>query len=205
MHWFDRMAKQFAENPPKATRRSMLRGTAIAVAVAPFAPGALTYANNRMKALDSTEDCLNCLSRSAKRTQEAVNRCKQMTPKAGARPLMKPKGGGGGAKGGKGGKGAKKGMKPTEAAKRAACMAQTAKTFLEESDNCLKVECAGLGETAPPPVVVTPGSGGSGCPAGTKFCANTLCCYGADNCCPCNSIPEVGYVCCASVIGCDCC
>lgn len=210
MHWFDRMSKQFAANPPKATRRSLLRGTAVAVAVAPFAPGALTYANNRMKALDNTEDCVNCLSRSAKRTQEAVNRCKAETPKAGARALSGPKAGallkpkGGGAGGAKGGKG-KKGMKPTEAAKRAACMAKVAKTFLEESDNCLKVECAGLGETAPPPIVLPPGSGTEACPAGTKFCAGTLCCYGDDNCCPCTAIPGIGYVCCASVIQCDCC
>jgi hypothetical protein len=205
MHWFDRMAKQFAANPPKATRRSMLRGTAVAVAVAPFAPGALTYANNRMKGLDATEDCINCFSRSAKRTQEAVNKCKAETPKAGARALLKPKGGaaGGGSKGGKGGK-AKKGMKPTEAAKRAACMAKVAKGFLEESDNCLHIECAGLGESSPPPTVLPPSAGG-GCPSGTTFCAGTLCCYAGDNCCPCTAVPDIGYICCASVIQCDCC
>ncbi len=184
------------------TRRSMLRGTAVAVAVAPFAPGALTYANNKMKQLDGNEDCVNCLSRSAERTAARVARCKAETPKAGARLLLKPKGGGGGSKGGKGGKG-KKGMKPTEAAKRAACMGRTAKNFLEESDNCLKVECAGLGETAPPPIQAEQGPGPA-CPAGTKLCAGNVCCYGDDNCCPCASV-DGGFICCAAVIQCDCC
>jgi hypothetical protein len=208
MHWFDRMSKQFAAAPPTATRRSMLRGTAVAVAVAPFAPGALAYANRRLKRADSTEDCINCLSRSAGRTAAAVARCKAETPKAETASsrhlLLKPKGGGGskGSKGGKGGK-AKKGMKPTEAAKRAACMGRAAERFLEESDNCTKIECAGLGETAPRPVA--PGAGGgSGCPSGTKLCSGSLCCYGEDNCCPCASV-DGGSICCAAVIQCGCC
>jgi hypothetical protein len=201
MHWFDRMSKQFAAVPTSTTRRGMFRGAAVAAVVAPFAPGALTYASNRMKALDNTEDCVNCLSRSAGRNQARVNQCKLETPKAG-RALLKPKGSDGSKGGGKGGK--KKGLKPSEAAKRAACMSRAAKSFLEESDNCLKVECAGLGETAPPPIVVG-GGGGSGCPSGTKLCSGTLCCYGDDNCCPCPSIPGIGNICCASVIQCACC
>lgn len=198
MHWFDRVSQQFAAVPAQTTRRSFFRGTAVAVAVAPFAPGALTYANNRIKQRDSTEDCVNCLTRSAQRTQAAVARCKSETPNAGARLLRKPKGGG---KGGKGGK-SKKGAKPTEAAKRAACMGRAAERFLEESDNCTKIECAGLGETAPPPV--TAGQGPGGCPAGTRMCNDKICCYGEDNCCPCATI-DGGFICCASVIGCACC
>jgi len=204
MHWFDRMSQQFAAVPPRTTRRGVLRGTAVAVAVAPFAPGALAYANRRLRAQNSTEDCLNCLSRSAQRTQAAVAKCKGETPNA-TRLALRPKGGGGGAKGGKGGKG-KKGMKPTEASKRAACMARVAKTFLEESDNCLKIECAGLGETAPPPAHpgVEGGEAAGTCPSGTTLCSGTLCCYGGDNCCPCASV-DGGMICCAAVIQCNCC
>lgn len=202
MHWFDRMSQQFAAVPAETTRRGMFRGAAVAVAVAPFAPGALAYANRRLRRQNSTEDCLNCLSRSAQRTQAAVARCKGETPNA-MGVALRPKGGGGG-KGGKGGKG-KKGVKPTEASKRAACMARVAKTFLEESDNCLKVECAGLGETAPPPAhPVTAEGHESTCPSGTMLCSGTLCCYGGDNCCPCASV-DGGMICCAAVIQCNCC
>jgi hypothetical protein len=200
MHWFDRMSRQLAAVPTRTTRRGALRGAAVAAVVAPFAPGALAYANRRLKAQNSTEDCLNCLSRSAGRTRAAVALCKAETPKA-DRALLRPKGGGGG--GGKGSKG-KKGMKPTEASRRAACMARAAQRFLGESDNCVKIECAGLGETAPPPAHPTPGGGGSTCPSGTTLCSGSLCCYGGDNCCPCASV-DGGMICCAAVIQCSCC
>jgi hypothetical protein len=203
MHWFDRMSKQFAAARPTTTRRSMLRGTAVAVAVAPFAPGALTYAKNKVIQLDNTESCVNCLIITARRNQDRIDRCKGETPNAGSRLQLKPKRGGGG-KGTKGGKG-KKGMKPTEGAKRAACMSQSAATFLEESRTCLRIDCGGLGENSPKPIVIPPGQSPTACPPGTSMCAGTLCCYGDDKCCSCPTLPELGAICCAAVIGCSCC
>jgi hypothetical protein len=198
MHWFDRVSKQLAEVPTESTRGSFLRGAAVAVAVAPFAPGALSYANTRLRRRDSNDDCLYCLNRAEANSKKRFTECRESTPKAG-RALQLPKGGG---KGGKGGK-SKKGVKPSEAAKRAACMAKDSKRFLEETTSCVKLACAGFGETAPPPAT-GPNGGGTGCPSGTTFCSGTLCCYGSDNCCAC-ALVSGGAICCASVIQCGCC
>lgn len=201
MHWFDRMSKQFAAVPTATTRRSLLRGTAVAAVVAPFAPGALTYANNRMKQLDNHDLCVNCLETSAQNTRTAIDQCKRSTPKL-PQELRKPKGGGGGkgSKGGKGGK-SKKGLKPTEAAKRAACMARSAERFLEESNSCLRFKCAGIGGEDPPNAHAPEGST---CPSGTTRCTGTLCCYGTDLCCACATV-DGGAICCVAVIQCSCC
>jgi hypothetical protein len=203
MHWFDRVSKQLAAVPTETTRRGVLRGAAVAAVVAPFAPGALAHANRRLKAASATEDCVNCLTKAAVKSQEAVARCKGSAAKGSA--LLQPKGGAG-AKGGKGGGKGKKGMKPTEAAKRAACMSKAAKSFLKETTTCARFSCAGLGENAPPiahPLPVT-GPESSTCPTGTTLCSGTLCCYGTDNCCPCPSV-DGGSICCVAVIQCTCC
>jgi hypothetical protein len=198
MHWFDRMSKQFAAVPTATTRRGVLRGAAVAAVVAPFAPGALAHANRRLRAANANEDCVNCLTQAAAKSQEAVAKCKGEAAKASA--LLQPKGGAG-AKGGKG----KKGMKPTEAAKRAACMSKAAKSFLKETTTCARFSCAGLGETAPPIAHPLPTTGSeSSCPSGTMLCSGTLCCYGGDNCCPCAAV-DGGSICCAAVIQCNCC
>ncbi|MBS1895101.1 MAG: hypothetical protein JST59_27695 [Actinobacteria bacterium] len=197
MHWFDRMSKQMAAVPTETTRRGVFRGAAVAAVVAPFAPGALAYANRRLKAANANEDCVNCLAKAAAKSQEAVAKCKGGGAKASA--LLQPKGGAAKGKG-------KAGMKPTEAAKRAACMGKAAKAFLAETTACAKFDCAGLGESAPPvahPLPVT-GPESSACPSGTTLCSGTLCCYAGDNCCPCASV-DGGNICCAAVIQCNCC
>jgi hypothetical protein len=194
MHWFDRMSKGMAAVPTRSTRGSFLRGAAAAVVVAPFVPGALAHASTRTKRRDSNEDCNNCLARAAARSQVRIVECRVSGTSSDA--MLKPKGGG------KSGKG-KKGVKPSEAAKRAACLAKASKKFLEETRSCTRFSCAGLGETAPP-VAAGPNNGGANCPTGTTFCSGTLCCYGTDLCCACATVSG-GVICCASVIGCTCC
>jgi hypothetical protein len=202
MHWFDRMSKQFAAVPPETTRRGVLSGAAVAAVVAPFAPGALAYANRRLKAQTGNERCINCLVQAAKKSQNAIYICNGVNPFA---TQLEPKGGGakgGGAKGGKGGGKGKKGAKPSEAAKRAACLAKAAKTFLQETTKCTAVDCTNPGENAPVPAPGRPE--GSTCAVGTTHCSGTLCCYGSDLCCACATV-DAGVICCVAVIQCSCC
>ena len=202
MHWFDRMSKQFAAVPPETTRRGVLSGAAVAAVVAPFAPGALAYANRRLKAQTGNERCLHCLTEAARRSQNAIFSCNGVNPYV---PKLEPisesvrSGKGGGSKGG--GKG-QKGAKPSQAAKRAACLAKAAKKFLQETNSCAKVDCASPGENAPVPAPGRPE--GSTCATGTTRCSGTLCCYGTDQCCPC-SVVDAGSICCVAVIQCTCC
>ena len=198
MHWFDRMSKQFAAVPPETTRRGVLSGAAVAAMVAPFAPGALAYANRRLKAQTGNEKCVSCLTQAARKSQNAIAKCNGVNPHI---TQSQPNGGGrkgGGAKGGKG----QKGAKPSEAAKRAACLAKAAKTFLQETTYCTRVECANPGENAPVPAPGRPE--GSTCASGTTHCSGTLCCYGTDNCCACATV-QGGAICCVAVIQCSCC
>jgi hypothetical protein len=202
MHWFDRMSKQFAAVPTETTRRGVLSGAAVAAVVAPFAPGALAYANRRLKAQTGNEKCLNCLTQAARKSQNASFVCNGENPFV---PRLEPKGGGGkggGAKGGKGGGKGRKGAKPSEAAKRAACLSKAAKTFLQETTHCVRVACASPGENAPVPAPGRPE--GSTCATGTTHCTGTLCCYGTDQCCPCSTV-DGGSICCVAVIQCTCC
>ncbi len=194
MHWFDRMSKQFAAVPAETTRRGVLSGAAVAAVVAPFAPGALAYANRRLKTQTGNEKCVNCLVQAARTSQNAVFKCNGINPFV---PQLDPKKGGG-SKGGK----AKKGAKPSEAAKRAACLSKAAKNFLQETTYCTRVACANPGENAPVPAPGAPE--GSTCASGTTHCSGTLCCYGTDNCCPCATVPG-GNICCVAVIQCTCC
>ena len=194
MHWFDRMSKQFAAVPPETTRRGVLRGAAVAAVVAPFAPGALAHANRLLKAQTGNERCVNCLVQAAKKSQNAVYTCNGVNPFV---TQLDPKGGGG-----KGGGKGKKGAKPSEAAKRAACLSKAAKTFLEETTKCTRVDCRNQGENAPVPAPGRPE--GSTCASGTTHCSGTLCCYGNDNCCACATV-QGGAICCVAVIQCSCC
>ena len=188
MHWFDRMSKQFAAVPPETTRRGALRGAAVAAVVAPFAPGALAHANRYLKAQTGNERCVNCLVQAAKKSQNAIAKCNGINPHI--TELQR-----------KAGKG-QKGAKPSEAAKRAACLSKAAKTFLQETTYCTRVECANPGENAPVPAPGRPE--GSTCASGTTHCSGTLCCYGTDNCCACATV-EGGAICCVAVIQCSCC
>jgi hypothetical protein len=200
MHWFDRMSKQFAAVPTETTRRGVISGAAVAAVVAPFAPGALAYANRRLKAQTANEKCVSCLVQAAKKSQNAIYKCKGENPFI---TQLDPKGGAGKGGGSKGGKGkAKKGAKPSEAAKQAACLSKAAKTFLDETTACTSTACRNPGENAPIPAPGHPE--GSTCASGTTHCSGTLCCYGNDNCCACATV-EGGSVCCAAVIQCSCC
>ena len=200
MHWFDRMSKQFAAVPTETTRRSVLRGTAVAAVVAPFAPGALAHANRWLRGTVAEEACSRCLGEAKDELLKNTERCFGKKQKSGARLL--PKGGGGG-KGGKGSR-SNKGTKAAETAKRTSCLASNAAVFAFESLNCQRRDCRGSHSPTAPPNVHPGEEGGSGCPSGTIKCAATLCCYGNDACCGCATI-EGGVICCAAVIGCTCC
>jgi hypothetical protein len=189
MHWFDRMSKQFAAVPTETTRRSVLRGTAVAAVVAPFAPGALAHANRWLRGTVAEEACTRCLGEAADELLKATERC--MGKKQ---------------KGGRGGKGAqsKKGAKAAESARRISCMSTAAVIYASERLACGRRDCRGSHSPTAPPNVHPGEEGGSSCPSGTIKCSGTLCCYGNDSCCACATV-EGGVICCASVIGCTCC
>jgi hypothetical protein len=202
MHWFDRMSEQFAAVPTETTRRSVLRGTAVAAVVAPFAPGALAHANRWLRGSVAEEACSRCLGEAADELLKMTERCIGKKQK-GAQLLPKA----GGAKGGRGGKGSqsKKGAKAAESARRISCMSTAAVIYASERLGCQRRDCRGShSPTAPPNVHPGEEGGGSGCPSGTTRCSGTLCCYGNDACCACATV-EGGVVCCAAVIGCTCC
>jgi hypothetical protein len=206
MHWFDRFSKQVATSADaRNSRRTVLKGAAVATAVLPFAPEATTYAANRVRRYLAVDLCLACLAGATKENQTGnlLRVCLATTPKK--RSLLAPKGGkgGGGKKGGKKPPKAPEAMKPAPAAKNTSCEAFAREQFLRDLEVCRTQACR---TPAPPPEVVPsptiPGAGETSCPSGTSKCTDTLCCYGGDACCSCG---EAGSICCAGVIGCTCC
>lgn len=208
MHWFDRFSKQVATSADaRNSRRTVIKGAALATAVLPFAPEATTYAANRVRQNLASNLCLGCFAAVTKQNQSGsfLKVCLETSPKK--RSLLAPKGG----KGGKGGgkkppKPAPEAMKPAPAAKHLSCEASARQVFLFELDLCRKSSfCA---PPTPPPEVtpdpVVPGQGQLSCPSGTTLCAGSLCCYGGDACCGCPGV-DGGSICCAGVIGCTCC
>jgi len=204
----DRFSGQVATaSDARGSRRTLIKGAAVATAVLPFAPGATTYAANRVRHKLATDYCLGCFAAVTKQNQSGafLKACLETSPK---RTLLAPKGGkgGGGSKGGKGGKKPPKtpeAVKPAPAAKNTSCEASARQVFLYELELCRKSSLCS--KPAPPPEVqpdpVIPGAGVTGCAAGTTKCTDTLCCYGGDACCPCSG----DMICCAGVIGCTCC
>jgi hypothetical protein len=210
MHWFDRASQQLAESPRSATRRTVLQGATFAALAAPFGKTAVTYAANQLRRMDSEAECLTCLIKQSGNYNQAVAECEKSGKSIGVSHLLKPKGGGKPKSPnapGKGGK-KKKGVKPTKAAEQASCITNAYWNFLYHGINaCRIVQCAGIpAETAPP----QPDPQTQKCPAGTMPCAEGLCCYGGDKCCSCGGSatvagPQGGSICCAAVIGCECC
>lgn len=203
MHWFDRATKQLAEAPNASTRRTALKGAAFAAFAAPFGSTAVTYAANQMRRLDSEADCLECLRHAGATYNRSVLACNVLEGKY--RPLLKPKGGKGKAPGGGGKKKKKKGVKPAEAVKEFTCLGYAYDKWLHNGQGCRIASCSGEGGEGPR--LPEQGLESEKCPAGTGYCAAGLCCYSGDKCCKCENGGggTGGYICCASVVGCECC
>ncbi|MBS1877876.1 MAG: hypothetical protein JST31_00030 [Actinobacteria bacterium] len=200
MHWFDRFSKHVATAADaRSSRRTVVKGAALATAVLPFAPGATTYAANRVRQKLAADTCLLCFSEATKSNQRGtfLNYC--LGHQSG-RSLLAPKG-----KKGKKPPKQSPAMKPAAAARDTSCQAQARQQFIYELELCRTKICS---NPAPPPEVqpspTIPGAGETACAAGTTKCTDTLCCYGGDACCVCANV-EGGAICCAGVIGCTCC
>jgi hypothetical protein len=197
MHWFDRLSRGVAASEAAAaglgresgisTRRSLLKGAFAATATAAFVPAAAAAAGatgGRVTRGGGSPgdgvigECESCFARVNNAGREAVEACKKVQ----------------GA-----GRGKKK--KASQAARQLACQAKAHKKWGRTQTEC-RLGCTGK-ETEPvqPPSEV---SGHASCPEGTARCTDRMCCANGDNCCICVNGFE-GKVCCANVIGCDCC
>jgi hypothetical protein len=208
MHWFDRATQQLAEAPQRSssTRRTVLKGAAFAALAAPFGGTAVTYASNQLRRVSSDAECIACLTRASENYNTSVAICDIV--ERNKRPLLlKPKGGSKGKPtGGKGKKKKKKGVKPAEAAKHVSCLGEAFEDLYHQINGCRIAQCSGAGGEGPR--LEDPHT--QKCPAGTLPCAEGLCCYGGDKCCSCPGNggvagPQGGAICCASVVGCECC
>lgn len=201
MHWFDRFSEHVATAADaRSSRRTVVKGAVLATAVLPFAPGATTYAANRVRQRVAANTCLLCFSEVTKSNQKGIflDYCLIHLAK---RSLLAPKG----KKGKKPPKRAPEATKPAPVAKDTSCQARARQQFLYELELCRTKVCS---SPAPPPEVqpspTIPGAGETACAPGTTKCTDTLCCYGGDACCGCAGA-EGGRICCAGVIGCTCC
>jgi hypothetical protein len=187
MHWFDHLSRQVAEGSGTSTRRGLLRGALTASAAAAFLPAAASAATGggaRETRRDGSPgdgvigECENCFARVANSGAEQVEACKKVQ----------------GA-----GRGKKK--KASQAARQLACQAKAHKKWGRAETEC-RLGCTGKeAEPELPPEAV---GGHQQCPEGTARCTERMCCAIGDNCCICVNGFE-GKVCCAGVIGCDCC
>ena len=209
MHWFDRFSSHVATTADsRVSRRTLIKGAALATAVLPFAPEATTFAANRTRQAIASDLCLGCFAAITRENQKGnfLKVCEQYAPKQ-SLTLLRPKGNKGGKKGGKKpSKPAPEAVPPAKAAKDTSCQAQAREVFLYELNLCRKSShCSN--PAAPPevqPSPTVPGGGVTVCASGTSKCTDTLCCYGGDACCSCAGV-EGGSICCAGVIGCTCC
>jgi hypothetical protein len=204
MHWFDRATQQLAGAPSTgSTRRAVLKGAAFATLAAPFGDTAVTYAANQLRRADSNAECIACLSKASSNFNRSAAACK-IVEAGSISHLLKPKGPTKPKAPGKGGK--KKGAKPAKAAQKVTCLGEAYEDLYHHINACRIVQCSGSGGEGPR----QPNPKTQACPAGTEICAEGLCCYAGDKCCSCGGSagvagPQGGAICCASVVGCECC
>jgi hypothetical protein len=212
MHWFDRFSEGIATAADvRTSRRTLVKGAALATVALPFAPDGLAYATNRVNQRIAESECLNCFSFVTKEQNRRLAACAAASGGGTAgifsHALLRPKGGGSSPGGSKPSK-KNKTIKPAEAPVEISCQARSELMFLGALETC-RVKTCSLHPPGPAPAPggggsATPGGGGSGCSPGTTQCGATLGCYGGDSCCPCTTV-EGGLICCAAVIGCTCC
>jgi hypothetical protein len=184
MHWFDRVSRQVAEGPGTSTRRGLLRGALTASATAAFLPAAASAATGAGAGREPRREgvigeCEGCYARVNNRGRELLEGCKAV----------------------KGvGRGKKK--KASQAARQLACQAKVHKKWGRAETGCRLFSCEG--KESEPELPSPEVSGHASCPEGTARCTDKMCCAIGDNCCICVNGFE-GKICCAGVIGCDCC
>lgn len=184
MHWFDRLSRGLAAAPEaQTTRRGVLKGAGVAVVATPFTSYAAAYAKNTIKAQTASDACSKCLTDAYKDYKNTEKFWKKLFAKA-----------------------AKKQGKLTKAqsATLITYLINNRQTFIEDGNLCKRVPCA----PASSPTTGPTDTGSTTCPPGTSPCPgagySVICCYGGDACCVCASV-DGGYICCAGVIGCQCC